>query len=690
MATTIPTPLTVTDLDFDNILNNFKEYLKSQETFKDYNFEGSAISELLKLLSYNTFYNSFYVNNIANEMYLDSASERSAVVSRAKSLGYIPSSAIGSIIYTDLEVKLNISETANTVTLMPYASFSSSVQDIDYTFLTTEQHILTYVDTVGSYKRYQKKNVRLKEGKIFKYAYKVQDDYEKYIIPNINVDTSTLVVNVYPTSSSTTYTSFTQASNLTNISGSDTVFWTYEGEDQKYYLEFGNNYYGKKLDVGNIIYIEYLVCSGSAANGSKEFDINIGDYTLYGSPSEYGAMTATNSSYNILTLSSPSSNFSTDTFVRGETSNTTAYVYEYANNILKVYNTSNTFLLNEKVREEFIINNSIILGANGTIIAIKNESSYSSAGADIETINSIKFNSPKVYSSQNRLVTKSDYIAVLSNEFTFIDSIICWGGEEELPKQLGSVFVSIKPKSREYLTSTEKSYILSNIIEPKKMIGINVSIVDPDYIYIYPTIEVKYSTNLTSDVTKDSIINDVKNTIITYGTNNFNIFDNTFYYSQFVTEIDNSNQFILGNSTTTKLYKQFKPVLGVYYTGSNIATLKYSNPISNTSITSSTFTCNVSSVLKTNCHFGISTSNSSLLTVSNTSSTIISNAGTLDYANGIIYVSNVNITSTEGNYDYANNSIISIYTIPSKFDIKCTKNQILKIDTNPSITLTAI
>jgi hypothetical protein len=84
----------MTDLDFNTIKNNLKTFLQSQDTLKDYNYEGSALSTLLDILAYNTQYNAYYLNMVANEMFLDSAIQRSSVVSQAKLLNYIPRSAL--------------------------------------------------------------------------------------------------------------------------------------------------------------------------------------------------------------------------------------------------------------------------------------------------------------------------------------------------------------------------------------------------------------------------------------------------------------------------------------------------------------------------------------------------------------------------------------------------------------------
>ena len=110
------------NLIFDEIKTNLKTHLKSQESFKDYNFEGSAMNTLLDVLSYNTHYNAIYGNMISNEMFLDSAVKRDSVVSLAKHLGYTPRSATCSTARINVTVN-NPSGSPATLT-MPKALYS--------------------------------------------------------------------------------------------------------------------------------------------------------------------------------------------------------------------------------------------------------------------------------------------------------------------------------------------------------------------------------------------------------------------------------------------------------------------------------------------------------------------------------------------------------------------------------------
>jgi hypothetical protein len=685
----------ISDLDYDSILNNFKNYLKSQEKFKDYNFEGSAISELLRLLSYNTFYNSFYINNIANEMFLDSATERSSIVSRAKALGYTPSSKICSHALIDLtayvsKVEGEVVPTTNSfITLSPYSKFQSSVQETDYTFLTTEPHNLYYNGSGSDYWEYKKNNVSVKEGQKLTYAFKVEREYDKYIIPNSGIDINTLIVRIYPNIDSIDYETYEKANKLSNVDESSKVYWIYEGDDEKFYLEFGNDSYGKKLEIGNIIYIEYLICNGADANGCKNFTVGSYGYSN-NSIIETEALVVNNSIYTYLNVYSETADFQANSTVIGTTSLSQGVVESYNDNILLLSQVSNTFIIDELIYEYNETTSNT--GSTAYVASIRSTERYSSGGSNIESTNSIKFHAPKVYASQNRLVTKSDYESIIKHEYPYIDSVVCWGGEENDPEELGEVYLSIKPTTRETLTETEKTYILENIVEDRKMIGINVNIVDPDYIYIHPSIEIKYQADLSSDTTQESIENDISENIYDYCRTNCGYFNNSFYYSKFVAMIDSSNEFIISNSTDIKIIKHFKPTLSVPYTANNIGKIEFNNAFTNTVVdfVCSDFTCNVGGTLYSNCYFTINSSNTEILSIANSSGGYqIVNAGTIDSSNGVINISNAVITTTVER-DSSNTEIIEITVNPIETDLQAEKKQILKLYSEITLSSTPI
>lgn len=693
----------ITDLDFDSIKENFKNYLKSQEKFKDYNFDGSSMSVFLDILAYNTFYNSFYTNIIANEMFLDSATDRGAVVSRAKALGYVSDSSTSSYVYVDLEARIakvsgeDPPTSESVASISQYAEFTTSVQDKEYSFLSLGSIPLKYEEDGIDYWIYRKRNVRIAEGKNMTYSWKVQNDFDKYIIPNAGVDMSSLAVRVRDSESSTANTTFNRAGSILDIGGTDPVYWIYEDQDEKFYIEFGNDLIGKKVNIGNVIDIDYILTNGSEANGAKTF--TVGNYQYANSSiQEVSSLTATNSTYVVLTVYGPTSDFTVGSFIRGLTNDATAYVFSYdsTNFVLKLYSKEGEFSFGETIREETTIGSEIVYGAMATISTIQTEESVSTGGTDIESTANIKFYAPKVFGAQNRMITASDYEAVIKNEYPYVAAVVAWGGEEMDPQELGHVYVAARPASKETLDAWEKDFILDTIIEPRKVIGLNVHIIDPDYIYIKPSVDLKYNTNIPISETQEGIVDQVRTNISNFNSTYLDKFNSTFYYSPFSTTIDDANQYILGNISEFILYKNFKPILDFTYSSSNTAILEFSNPISEFNeingefvLDSTTFTANVSGTLYPGCTLEIASFSDFRISVANSSAVVVSNAGAIDRTNGIIEIDNLNIHSTDTK-DSSNNSIIKVYVIPESRDFVSSKQQILKIVSDYDVTATAI
>ena len=182
----------VTELDFDNIKQNLITFLRSQQEFKGYDFTGSSFNVLLDILAYNTHYNAFYLNMVANEMFLDSALLRNSVVSKAKALGYTPRSVIGAQATIDLEIFPQGVQPAS-ITIDKNTEFLSTVNDITYVFNTSNSVTINKESN-----RYYANNVALKQGVFTSYQYtaNTNDPDQKFILPNANTDTSTLVVKL--------------------------------------------------------------------------------------------------------------------------------------------------------------------------------------------------------------------------------------------------------------------------------------------------------------------------------------------------------------------------------------------------------------------------------------------------------------------------------------------------------------
>ena len=131
--------INISALDFNSIKANFIEYMSSQDEFNDYDFEGSALNILMDLLAYNTYQNSFYLNMVANEMFLDSTTTRESTVSIAKHLGYVPSSISASKAIVNLDVSTPLTEDVQNISIPQYTTFTTTQNNVNYDFLTIDQ-----------------------------------------------------------------------------------------------------------------------------------------------------------------------------------------------------------------------------------------------------------------------------------------------------------------------------------------------------------------------------------------------------------------------------------------------------------------------------------------------------------------------------------------------------------------------
>jgi len=262
--------LTVSDFDFDAVKANLKSFLQDQSEFQDYDFEGSGFAVLLDLLAYNTHYLGFNANMLANEMYLDSADIRKNIVSLAKMLGYTPTSPKSPTATIDILMN-NIPTTTATITMAKGTSFTTSVDGESYQFVTNANHTLTPTNGV-----YKFSNIPLFEGTLvtFKYTADSTDVDQRFIIPSVKADTSTLKVSVQNSASDTTTSIYALATGITSLSSTSKVYFLQEMEDGKFETYFGDGVLGTKLTDGNIVILEYIVSNEDEANGASAFTLS--------------------------------------------------------------------------------------------------------------------------------------------------------------------------------------------------------------------------------------------------------------------------------------------------------------------------------------------------------------------------------------------------------------------------------
>ena len=259
----------VTDLDFNLIKTNLKRYLQAQTTLQDYNYEGSALSTLLDILAYNTQYQAYYLNMVANEMFLDSALQRASVVSHAKLLNYTPQSAAA----PKAEINLVMNNvTDSSLTLPIFTSFlSEAIDGVTYKFVTMnsvtentnlENNTVTY------------NNLVIKQGEPVTLTFTYDSAANPtaiFELPDTDVDTTTITVSVQQSGSNTSTQVFTLVDDYLSLDNKTTAYFLQEGNNGFYQIYFGDGILGKTLTDGNIVTISYIITSGTLSSGANNF-----------------------------------------------------------------------------------------------------------------------------------------------------------------------------------------------------------------------------------------------------------------------------------------------------------------------------------------------------------------------------------------------------------------------------------
>jgi len=262
MATT--KRLTVTELDFDDVKSNLKTFMRNQNEFKDYDFEGSGLSALLDVLAYNTHYLAFNANMLANEMFLDSSQLRSSVVSHAKTLGYTTRSARAA--QAVINVYLNTTDTSATMTAGTV--FTASIGDTSYQFVTIQDTISTNIGSVIPFN-----NLSVYEGSFVstRYTTDTQNVEQRFLINDARADTTTLTVKVQNSSTDSITATYTLATDIAALTSTSNVYFLQEVEDGKFEIYFGDDILGNAVVDGNIIILNYVVTNKGVANSASTF-----------------------------------------------------------------------------------------------------------------------------------------------------------------------------------------------------------------------------------------------------------------------------------------------------------------------------------------------------------------------------------------------------------------------------------
>ena len=593
------TNLNVTELDFDQIKQNLKNYLKTQSEFNDYNFEGSGLSTLLDVLAYNTHYNAIAAHFSLNEAFLDSAQIRGNVVTRAKLLGYVPRSILAPRAKVDItiDVTTEIGTIPDNLTMQRGTKLSTTVAQEQYQYVTLQTQTATLeVDTTvnPNTKKYTFKNVDIAQGYYKSIKYRVDNDIEnqKFQVSDDDADTSTLRVRIQENEESTAFDIYTRFETLLGVDSTSKVYYLQENAGNYYEIYFGDGVTGRKPTNNNIVTLDYVYTAGADSNGANVFNMSdsVGGF------------------------------------------------------------------------------------GNSSVTTLQS----AAGGAEQETSESIRFNAPLTFTSQNRAVTSDDYRAIIQREFTNISSISCWGGEDNDPPDYGKAYISIKPILAETLTQAEKDEITGVVLKGKNVVSITPEIVDPNYTYLELDVFFKYNPNLT-DRTAVELTSVVRDTISDYNFNNLNKFDGVFRHSQLTAFIDNADPAIQNSTIRPYMFMNITPST---VEGKNNFTLKFTSPFyksgSSTDfiLTSSPFKLAYSATI--DHYFGDipiqGTINRQVIIykiVEGQNITVINDAGLIDPDKGIVTLNNFTTGST---------TPIRITTTPNSLDLAPKRDQLIAID----------
>jgi len=595
------------NLDFDQIRESIKDYLRANSTFTDFDFEGSNFSVLIDTLAYNTYITAFNSNMVVNESFLDSATLRENVVSLARNIGYIPRSRTAS--------KASISFNVQTTTLSPTLTLQAglvcvgSVDDTSYVFSIPESITTTVNDGVATFGS-STSPISVYQGTFLSKQFAVDGSLDqRFLLDNSFIDSSTIVVYVKGLSDTGLGREYSRIDNILNVKSTSETYLIQEVQDEKYELLFGDGIFGKKLEDGTIITATYIVTDGKEGNGPSTFSFS---GSLRGSTDEIVVPTTTPT----ITTVSPASN-----------------------------------------------------------------------GGDIESIDSIKYFAPRLYSAQYRAVTGRDYETIIQSIYPNTESVSVVGGEELDPPQFGTVFITIKPKNGEFISDFDKQQILSKL-KNYSLTGINQKILELKLLYVELESYVYY------DPSKVTNVNDLRTNIIsgleTYSdSKDINKFGGRFKYSKVLSVIDNIDNAVSSNITRVKIRRNLKALVNQFAQYE----LCYGNQFhvneKGMNIKSTGFT--ISGVNET--VYLSDTPNSDGLTgvvsivrkdiANNTNVVVVKSAGTVDYVKGEINLTTINITST-----VKPNNIIEVQAFPESNDVIGLKDLYLNFDiSNSSINM---
>jgi hypothetical protein len=624
--------INLVSLDFDTIKSNLKTFMKSQDVFKDYDFEGSNINVLLDILSYNSYLNGFYLNMVAAESFLDSAQLKDSIVSHAKELNYLPRSFKSSQAVLEPFV-LTLAAGATQLFMPKGTRFSGITKGVSYQFVTAADYInnTPVINTDGSVSFYVSSRAYDEYGTsyivdpfmIYQGVYQTDTfvvDYsvenQRFILTDNTVDTDSITVTVVENSGALTF-DYIYSSTLLGIKSSDPRFFIQPADNGKYEILFGDDIIGRRPRNSAIITVQYRTTAGANGNGVTRFSLDTNVATTSGS--------------------------------------------EFAGNL-------------------------------PTIVASVDIPGGSYGGAAAESVEQVRYKAPRYFQTQERAVTTSDYKILLQNKFPEISAIQVFGGETFDPPIYGKVYISVKLTGVDGLPDA-KVQEYYKFVKERSPLSIDAVFISPEILYYRVVSSVNYNINVTSQ-RPDQIKSKVISAITAYDATNFENFNVTLRKSRLQSIIDASDASIVSNDTKLFLFKKIVPFLGVSQNiilryGAPLATnIPSATLTTHTSeigdyvhtITSSQFTYNGQKCVLEDDSDGIIR----IVAHVNGNDVILKEIGSVDYATGTLTINDFNIDSFDGNE-------IRIYAVPQYADITVTGNNILELATDElEITINSI
>ena len=611
-----------TNLDFDQIKTSIKDYLRANSDFTDFDFEGSNFSVLIDTLAYNTYITAFNSNMVVNESFLDSATVRENVVSLARNIGYVPRSKSAAKAVISFDINSNDTTEVSTVTLKAGLVCIGSSNDITYTFSVPDDITTTVTpqfDSGGSRTGYTAS------------------------FNSIEVFQGTLIRKSF-----TVDGSLDQRFILDNPSIDTSTIIVYVKDDpnnipidprQRFGADRGTLF----TLVDNILKID----SNSATFLIQE--VQDEKYELLFGDGIFGRKIENGKTINVTYL-----------VTDGREGNGPAF-FSYAGNIENDSGSSST------------------LTSTPTISVV----SAASNGGDIESVDSIKYFAPRLYSSQYRAVTARDYEAIIQQIYPNTESVSVVGGEEIDPPQFGTVFITIKPKNGDFVSDFDKTQILSDL-KNYSLTGINQKIVDLKVLHIELESFIYYDSSRVKSI--NELKTRVTNGLTTYSkSTDVNKFGGRFKYSKVLSVIDNIEDSITSNITRIRIRRNLNALLNQFAQYEICFGNQFNVKSEGLNIKSTGF--KISGVSET--VFLTDTPNADKQTgivsivkkdiVDGQKIIIVENAGTVDYIKGEINLTTINITSTD-----KPNNIIEIQAFPESNDVIGLEDLYLKFNIESS------